>query len=106
MVVEVPRWSNAKMEINLKEKLNPVKQDVKKGKLRFVANCFPHKGYIWNYGYLPQTWEDPDHVDSSTNCKGDGDPVDVCEIGKLDSVLGCQKLTRVNAGHREIESTG
>ena len=86
MVVEVPRWSNAKMEINLKEKLNPVKQDVKKGKLRFVANCFPHKGYIWNYGYLPQTWEDPDHVDSSTNCKGDGDPVDVCEIGKLDAV--------------------
>ena len=84
MVVEVPRWSNAKMEINLKEKLNPVKQDVKKGKLRFVANCFPHKGYIWNYGYLPQTWEDPDHVDSSTNCKGDGDPIDVCEIGELD----------------------
>merc|ERR1712038_1709053 len=82
MVVEVPRWTNAKMEINLKEKLNPVKQDVKKGKLRFVANCFPHKGYIWNYGYLPQTWEDPDHVDSSTNCKGDNDPVDVCEIGQ------------------------
>ena len=47
MVVEVPRWSNAKMEINLKEKLNPIKQDEKKGKLRFVANCFPHKGYIW-----------------------------------------------------------
>ena len=26
MVIEVPRWSNAKMEINLKEKLNPIKQ--------------------------------------------------------------------------------
>merc|ERR1711963_185976 len=81
MVVEVPRWSNAKMEINLKEKLNPIKQDEKKGKLRFVANCFPHKGYIWNYGAIPQTWEDPDHVDPNTNCKGDGDPIDVCEIG-------------------------
>ena len=90
MVVEVPRWTNAKMEINLKEKLNPVKQDVKKGKLRFVANCFPHKGYIWNYGYLPQTWEDPDHVDASTNCKGDNDPVDVCEIGECPRV--CQLL--------------
>ena len=56
MVVEVPRWSNAKMEIDLKEKFNPIKQDTKKGKLRFVANCFPHKGYIWNYGALPQTW--------------------------------------------------
>jgi nucleosome-remodeling factor subunit len=82
MVVEVPRWTNAKMEINLQQKLNPIKQDVKKGKLRFVANCFPHKGYIWNYGYLPQTWEDPEHVDASTKCKGDGDPIDVCEIGQ------------------------
>ena len=62
MVVEVPRWSNAKMEINLKGQLNPIKQDVKKGKLRFVANCFPHKGYIWNYGAIPQTWEDPEHI--------------------------------------------
>lgn len=54
MVVEIPRWTNAKMEISLKETLNPIKQDVKKGKLRFVANCFPHHGYIWNYGALPQ----------------------------------------------------
>ena len=54
MVVEIPRWTNAKMEINLKEILNPIKQDIKKGKLRFVANCFPHHGYIWNYGALPQ----------------------------------------------------
>merc|ERR1712117_149235 len=81
MIVEVPRWSNAKMEINLTEKLNPIKQDVKKGKPRFVANCFPHKGYIWNYGALPQTWEDPEHTDPHTNCKGDGDPVDICDIG-------------------------
>eukprot|EP00095_Tigriopus_kingsejongensis_P001631 maker-scaffold121_size336169-snap-gene-0.12 protein:Tk01631 transcript:maker-scaffold121_size336169-snap-gene-0.12-mRNA-1 annotation:"inorganic pyrophosphatase" len=82
MVVEVPRWSNAKMEINLKEKLNPIKQDVKKGKLRMVANCFPHKGYIWNYGAIPQTWEDPEHVDAATKCQGDGDPIDCCEIGQ------------------------
>ena len=27
------------------------------GKLRYVANCFPHHGYIWNYGAIPQTWE-------------------------------------------------
>merc|ERR1712200_172974 len=31
MVVEVPRWSNAKMEICKEEALNPIKQDVKKG---------------------------------------------------------------------------
>ncbi|XP_045616116.1 inorganic pyrophosphatase isoform X1 [Procambarus clarkii] len=81
MVVEVPRWTNAKMEISTKDPLNPIKQDVKKGKLRFVANCFPHHGYIWNYGALPQTWEDPNHIDEATGCKGDNDPIDVCEIG-------------------------
>ncbi|XP_071439871.1 uncharacterized protein Nurf-38 [Hetaerina americana] len=81
MVVEVPRWTNAKMEISLTETLNPIKQDVKKGKLRFVANCFPHHGYIWNYGAFPQTWENPDVTDESTNCKGDNDPIDVLEIG-------------------------
>ncbi|XP_076003792.1 inorganic pyrophosphatase 2, mitochondrial [Genypterus blacodes] len=81
MVVEVPRWSNAKMEIATKEPLNPIKQDVKKGKLRYVANVFPHKGYIWNYGALPQTWEDPDHTDKETKCCGDNDPIDVCDIG-------------------------
>lgn len=81
MVVEVPRWTNAKMEIATKESLNPIKQDTKKGKLRYVANIFPHKGYIWNYGALPQTWEDPHHTDEETGCCGDNDPIDVCEIG-------------------------
>ncbi len=65
----------------MSEKLNPIKQDIKKEKLRFVCNCFPHHGYIWNYGALPQTWEDPSHTDADTGCKGDNDPLDVCEIG-------------------------
>ncbi|CAH0763720.1 unnamed protein product [Diatraea saccharalis] len=82
MVVEVPRWSNAKMEISLSEQLNPIKQDVKKGALRFVCNVFPHHGYIWNYGALPQTWENPHHVDPSTQARGDNDPIDVLEIGE------------------------
>ena len=54
---------------------------MKKGKLRNVANVFPHHGYIWNYGALPQTWEWPDHIDKATGCRGDNDPIDVCEIG-------------------------
>lgn len=75
MVVEIPRWTNAKVEvwkyghhymqkqysyldfftqIATGEKYNPLKQDIKKGKPRFVRNCFPFKGYIWNYGALPQ----------------------------------------------------
>lgn len=81
MVVEVPRWTNAKMEIATKEKMNPIKQDVKKGNLRYVANVYPQKGYPWNYGAIPQTWENPKHIDANTKEGGDNDPIDVCEIG-------------------------
>ena len=31
MIVEVPRWSNAKMEINKQLKMNPIVQDIKSG---------------------------------------------------------------------------
>lgn len=54
MIVEIPRWTNAKMEISKEEPFNPIKQDIKRGKLRYVRNCFPHHGYIWNYGAFPQ----------------------------------------------------
>ena len=39
-----------------KEQSNPIKQDIKKDKLRF----YPYNIH-WNYGMLPQTWEDPEH---------------------------------------------
>lgn len=71
-------WS---LQISVSEPLNPIKQDIKNGKLRFVYNCFPYHGYMWNYGALPQTWEDPNHEDKDTKCRGDNDPLDVCEIG-------------------------
>ncbi len=38
------------------ETFTPIKQDIKKGKLRF----YPYN-INWNYGLLPQTWEDPAH---------------------------------------------
>merc|ERR1712096_600776 len=55
---------------------NPVKQDIKKGAVRFVNNCYPYKGYIWNYGCIPQTWENPNHKDADTGYMGDNDLVD------------------------------
>lgn len=42
------------------EPRTPIKQDVKKGKLRF----YPYN-INWNYGMLPQTWEDPGHTDAT-----------------------------------------
>ncbi|CAG8440683.1 13591_t:CDS:2 [Ambispora gerdemannii] len=94
-VVEIPRWTNAKMEISKEEAFNPIKQDVKKGKLRFVRNCFPHHGYIWNYGAFPQTWEDPTVMHPETRAKGDNDPVDVCEIGEQVGFTGQIKQVKV-----------
>lgn len=117
MVVEVPRWTNAKMEISKEESFNPIKQDIKKGKLRYVRNCFPHHGtfvplflfhiftpdakqidrvgYIWNYGAFPQTWEDPNVKHAETGANGDNDPLDVCEIGEAVGYVGQVKQVKV-----------
>lgn len=69
--------------------------DTKKGKLRYVRNCFPHHGYIWNYGAFPQTWEDPNHKHPETNANGDNDPLDVCEIGEAVGYTGQVKQVKV-----------
>ena len=54
MLTEIPKYSKAKMEVATKEPNNPIAQDIKKGKLRDY-----HGPIFWNYGCLPQTWEDP-----------------------------------------------
>jgi 3'-phosphoadenosine 5'-phosphosulfate synthase len=77
MVVEIPMFSTAKMEMNKKESKNPIMQDTKDGQPRYYTYGVP----FFNYGFLPQTWEDDAHVDSVTGAKGDGDPIDVLEIG-------------------------
>lgn len=93
MVVEIPRWTNAKFEISTKLVGNPIIQDTKKGKVRFVKNLFPFHGYIHNYGALPQTWEDPTIQNKELGLFGDGDPLDVCEIGA--AVLETGEVKRV-----------
>ncbi|KLO20594.1 inorganic diphosphatase [Schizopora paradoxa] len=95
MIVEVPRWTNAKMEISKDEFMNPIKQDIKRNRLRYVRNCFPHHGYIWNYGAFPQTWEDPTVTHIETKAKGDNDPLDVCEIGEQVGHVGQVKQVKV-----------
>jgi len=95
MVVEIPRWTNAKLEISKDTAFNPIKQDTKKGKLRFVRNVFPHHGYIWNYGAIPQTWEDPSFSHPDTLAVGDNDPLDVIEIGERVAHVGQVKQVKV-----------
>ena len=54
-MIEIPRDTKAKLEISKEEEFNPIKQDVKAGKLRFVEGP-PSRpgGYMWNYGAFPQ----------------------------------------------------
>ena len=81
------------MEVATKEPLNPIAQDIKKGKLRDY-----HGPIFWNYGCLPQTWEDPNILPPEVKCKGDNDPVDVVEIGSksLPSGTVSKVHTRLN----------
>jgi len=91
MVVEIPRATNPKLEISKGDYLNPIRQDVKNGKLRYV-----HDKYPFNYGAISQTWENPAIVHEDTKAKGDNDPLDVVEIGdafhKTGDLIVCKVL--------------
>ncbi|KAK9838124.1 hypothetical protein WJX81_002747 [Elliptochloris bilobata] len=84
MVCEIPKDTTAKLEVATGEEGTPIKQDVKKGKPRFYHEPIP-----WNYGMLPQTWEDPQHCDAALgNLTGDNDPVDVVELSGVQLAAG------------------
>jgi len=91
-VIEIPKGTSAKLEISRREAFNPIRQDTKSGALRFVDH---EGGYMWNYGALPQTWEDPDAKHPDTGAFGDGDPLDVCEIGGATAAVGEVKTVKV-----------
>jgi inorganic pyrophosphatase len=75
--------TKAKMEIATKEPNNPIAQDIKKGVLRDY-----HGPIYWNYGCIPQTWEDPNEQHPELQVFGDNDPVDVIEIGSSALSMG------------------
>lgn len=77
MITEIPKFSRAKFEIATGEPFNPIKQDVKNGKLRE----YKYGDMCFNYGAFPQTWEDPQHTTPDTGYVGDNDPIDAMEIG-------------------------
>lgn len=42
----------------------------------------------FNYGAIPQTWEDPSHKDEFTQVAGDNDPVDIIDVGAIQQPFG------------------
>lgn len=90
-VCEIPRGTRAKMEINKEAAHNPIKQDTKKGKLRFY-----HSSSLVNYGALPQTWEDPAHSDVLVpGTVGDNDPTDVIDLSSRSPKTGDVYVVKV-----------
>jgi inorganic pyrophosphatase len=81
--------TKAKMEVATKEANNPIAQDIKKGKLRDY-----HGPIFWNYGCLPQTWEDPTVKHPELGFFGDDDPIDVVEIGSASLATGTVKAVK------------
>ena len=110
-VIEITKNTKAKMEMATVEMDAPIKQDVKKGKVRCLSihapSPFPHpfirvsrhhpqlRDYAipieWNYGAFPQTWEMPDHVWAGLEelaQKGDNDPLDIVDLSALSVPCG------------------
>ena len=78
MVMEIPKGTRAKLEMLLTEQGNPIAQDTtKSGDLRYM-NYSP---VLYNYGFIPQTWEDPEYVHPDTKLGGDNEPLDIIDIG-------------------------
>jgi len=88
MVVEIPRFTQAKFEINREHLLNPIAQDVEDNVPRYLPNLFPWHGHVCNYGAFPQTWENPFIEDEWTGMKGDKDPIDVCDVSSSSVASG------------------
>ena len=78
-VCEIPANTTAKFEVQTKEPGTPIAQDSKNGLPRDYAIPI-----LWNYGMLPQTWEDPDvAIEILGGAGGDNDPTDVVELGAI-----------------------
>jgi len=77
-ITECPRGTRQKMEMSLEAEWNPILQDTKNGELRYLKWA----PVLFNYGFVPQTWEDPNIQDPDTGKGGDNDPLDVVDIGR------------------------
>jgi 3'-phosphoadenosine 5'-phosphosulfate synthase len=90
-VTEIPMYYTAKMEVMKEVSGNPIQQDTNKdGSPRYYTYGTP----FFNYGFIPQTWEDPD-LKSSQGYGGDNDPVDVIELGSSQLRMGSISPCRV-----------
>ena len=86
-VAEIPNVFS-KLYVNKEKPYHPIEQDTRpiKGQL---APRFYQQSLMFNYGFIPQTYESPKKKDVYTNkYHGDNDPLDVIEVSPLLEMLG------------------
>lgn len=81
------------MEISKEKPYNPIVQDVKNNKPRVIS----YGNFPFNYGALPQTYEDPNLAleDFTPVIYGDNDPIDAVEIGDKPIPMGSVRRVKV-----------
>ncbi|RNF20998.1 putative inorganic pyrophosphatase [Trypanosoma conorhini] len=94
-VCEIPKGTRAKIELKPEEPHNPLAQDVAKKQEGQPLRFYTYGDIPFNYGFAPQTWEDPLLVDAVTKCAGDGDPIDVVEVSNSPLPRGSIRAVRV-----------
>jgi inorganic pyrophosphatase len=85
MVVEIPQNTRYKMEINKELPHNPIQCDTVDDQPRQIKYG---DGYPYNYGAIPQTWENPMVPDHVTGLYGDNDPMDCFDISSIEANTG------------------
>lgn len=88
MIIEIPKFSKEKIEMSKYDEYNPLKFD--------IVNNLPrmyHMPIYWNYGFVPQTWENPNLL--QFGYIGDNDPLDILEIGNNILELGSIQQVKI-----------
>lgn len=84
MICEIPRYTRKKYEIDIHDNYNPIVQDTIDGQPREYI----YGDMLFNYGAIPQTWEDPKILCDETQKGGDDDPLDIIDIGDFQAEVG------------------
>jgi len=107
MVVEIPQYETAKMEISKELPLNPIVFDLRNNKVRHVtyhAINAKKNGYPFIYGALPMTWESIIDIDGITGKVGDNDPIDIFDISSVKSQVGDIRKVKILGAFSMIDN--
>lgn len=80
-IVEIPMFTFPKNQMDPSQKNHPIIQDTRKINKK-IQKRYYQQSLLFNYGFLPQTWENNKKINKlyTNQFFGDNDPIDSCEI--------------------------